>query len=88
MEEMRKRLNRQWAEGRMAYETYRANTEGLTYDGRDTCAWEDLATRVQDAWIATVAAVRREVLDGDCACIVQADATGAIVMDEKCEEHA
>lgn len=24
----------------------------------------------------------------DCACLVQADATGTVVIDEKCEEHA
>lgn len=51
-------MDRDWAMGKAAYETY---NKAIRDD--DAFAWEDLATRLQDAWMAAAHAAHREYED-------------------------
>lgn len=71
-------------DGRKAYQAYAGHTSGKTYDGRDMPAWDDLGDRIQGAWMAAA----RSVANGECPCLTQTDATGAVCINEPCEEHS
>ena len=47
--------------GKTGYEAYAQSTGGKTFDGRDMPLWDDLPSRVKDAWNAATVAVAREV---------------------------
>lgn len=55
---MKKAMDRDWAMGKAAYETY-VKVAG----DEEAFAWEVLATRLQDAWMEAAHAAHREYED-------------------------
>jgi hypothetical protein len=50
--------------GRRAYAAYGESTGGLTHDGRQMPAWEDLGEQVQTAWAVAARAIWAAALSG------------------------
>ncbi|MEU0426427.1 hypothetical protein ABZ235_23010 [Streptomyces canus] len=50
--------------GQRAYAAYGEVTEGLTHDGRQMPAWEDLGETIQSAWTAAARVAFTAALSG------------------------
>ncbi len=46
-----------------AYEAYKAERQGLTYDGKDIPAWDDVPMPIKMAWTAAVDAVVKGIIE-------------------------
>lgn len=49
---------------RVAFEAYNDERGGLTWDGKPIPGWDDVGDEIRAAWMASVAATLRSVVDG------------------------